>query len=100
MLIEGVDDLRFSILVNYCVYGNARQLIQQIGRVVRNSSQRKDTQRAFVLGSGTEQLERWWENYKQAEVKEEWNYFWFAKTLANFEINDIATLPLLFCYNS
>jgi serine phosphatase RsbU (regulator of sigma subunit) len=25
---------------------------------------------------------------------------WFAKTLANFEINDIAALPPLFCYNS
>jgi len=25
---------------------------------------------------------------------------WFAKTLADFEINDIAGLPPLFCYNS
>ena len=25
---------------------------------------------------------------------------WFAKTLADFEINEIAALPLLFCYNS
>ena len=25
---------------------------------------------------------------------------WFAKTLANFEINDIAALPPMFCYNS
>jgi hypothetical protein len=25
---------------------------------------------------------------------------WFAKTLAAFEINDIAALPRLFCYNS
>jgi hypothetical protein len=25
---------------------------------------------------------------------------WFAKTLAGFEINDIAALPPLFCYNS
>jgi hypothetical protein len=25
---------------------------------------------------------------------------WFAKTLADFEINDIAALPSLFCYNS
>jgi hypothetical protein len=27
-------------------------------------------------------------------------YLWFAKTLAEFEINDIAALPPLFCYNS
>jgi hypothetical protein len=25
---------------------------------------------------------------------------WFAKTLADFEINNIAALPPLFCYNS
>jgi hypothetical protein len=25
---------------------------------------------------------------------------WFAKTLTDFEINDIAALPPLFCYNS
>jgi hypothetical protein len=25
---------------------------------------------------------------------------WFAQTLADFEINDIAALPPLFCYNS
>jgi hypothetical protein len=25
---------------------------------------------------------------------------WFAKTLADFEINDLAALPALFCYNS
>ena len=25
---------------------------------------------------------------------------WFAKTLADFEINGIAALPSLFCYNS
>ena len=25
---------------------------------------------------------------------------WFAKTLAAFEINNIAALPPLFCYNS
>jgi hypothetical protein len=25
---------------------------------------------------------------------------WFARTLADFEINDLAALPHLFCYNS
>jgi superfamily II DNA or RNA helicase len=75
MLIEGVDDPRFSILVNYCVYGNARQLIQQIGRIVRNSSHRKNAQNALVLGSRTELLERWWENYKQAELTDDWEYY-------------------------
>ena len=27
-------------------------------------------------------------------------HLWFAKTLADFEINNIAALPPLFCYNS
>jgi hypothetical protein len=25
---------------------------------------------------------------------------WFANTLSDFEINDLAALPALFCYNS
>jgi hypothetical protein len=25
---------------------------------------------------------------------------WFAKTLSDFEINDLTALPALFCYNS
>jgi hypothetical protein len=28
------------------------------------------------------------------------NRLWFANTLSDFEINDLAALPALFCYNS
>ena len=35
------------------------------------------------------------------EILKAWQeHLWFAKTLADFEINDIAALPPLFCYNS
>ena len=42
------------------------------------------------------------------DAKSEWCHLgflasrklWFAKTLADFEINDLAALPPLFCYNS
>jgi hypothetical protein len=33
-------------------------------------------------------------------AKTEFRELWFAKTLADFEINDLAALPPLFCYNS
>jgi hypothetical protein len=46
-----------------------------------------------------------WENDHAEEAKDNlgWNHacnLWFAKTLAEFEINDIAALPPVFCYNS
>jgi hypothetical protein len=30
----------------------------------------------------------------------DFEYLWFAKTLSDFEINDLAAAPALFCYNS
>src|SRR5439155_9218390 len=36
----------------------------------------------------------------QAQLAVTGVHLWFAKTLADFEINDIAALPPLFCYNS
>jgi superfamily II DNA or RNA helicase len=34
-LLEGVDDPSFVAVAIYDVFGNARQLVQQIGRVLR-----------------------------------------------------------------
>jgi len=39
----------------------------------------------------------WIPTSRQARPK---GKLWFAKALADFEINDIAALPPLFCYNS
>lgn len=49
-LLEGVDDPSFVAVAIYDNFGNARQLIQQIGRVLRSSDfSRKKDQKAYVL---------------------------------------------------
>lgn len=51
-LLEGVDDPSFVAVAIYDNFGNARQLVQQIGRVLRSSdSNRQEDQKAYVLAS-------------------------------------------------
>jgi hypothetical protein len=38
--------------------------------------------------------------WEESTPLEQDQILWFAKTLADFEINDLAALPPLFCYNS
>jgi len=40
------------------------------------------------------------EVFLSARAGAPYSSLWFAKTLADFEINDIAALPPLFCYDS
>jgi superfamily II DNA or RNA helicase len=47
-LLEGIDDERFQMVAMYERLENARQLIQQVGRVVRNTDQLPD-QSAYVI---------------------------------------------------
>ena len=49
-LLEGVDDPSFVAVALYDAFGNARQLVQQIGRVLRSSDPaRASAQTAYVL---------------------------------------------------
>lgn len=49
-LLEGVDDPSFIAVAIYDNFGNARQLVQQIGRVLRSSDpSRQEDQQAHVL---------------------------------------------------
>jgi superfamily II DNA or RNA helicase len=65
-LLEGIDDSSFVAVAVYDVFGNARQLVQQIGRVLRSSDERRKTrQEAFVLAS-PEMLSR---------MQESWNHY-------------------------
>lgn len=51
-LLEGVDDPSFVAVAIYDNFGNARQLVQQIGRVLRSSDpSRQEVQKAHVLAS-------------------------------------------------
>jgi superfamily II DNA or RNA helicase len=47
-LIEGLDDSAFRLLAIFGVFQNTRNLVQQIGRVIRNPTRLAD-QKAFVL---------------------------------------------------
>jgi superfamily II DNA or RNA helicase len=68
-LMEGVDDPDFVAVVVYDPPGNGRQLIQQIGRIVRTSPGRTRRQTAWVIASeqNARRIERTWDRYKQHE---------------------------------
>jgi superfamily II DNA or RNA helicase len=61
-LIEGLDDPAFRLVAIFGAFPNARNLVQQIGRVIRNPS-RATGQKAFVLA------------HQQDRQKDLWNRF-------------------------
>lgn len=61
-LIEGLDDPAFRLVAIFGAFPNARNLVQQIGRVIRNPL-RKANQKAFVLA------------HQQDGQKDLWNRF-------------------------
>ena len=73
-LLEGFDDSSFVAVAIYDVFGNARQLVQQIGRVLRSSDPRRRTsQQAFVMAHPD----------RVARVEASWNhYFEFERYCA------------------
>ncbi len=69
-LLEGIDDSSFVAVAVYDVFGNARQLVQQIGRVLRSSDERRKTkQEAIVLASPemVVRMETSWNHYLDFE---------------------------------
>lgn len=66
-LTEGLDDNRFCVLAILNRIRNDRKLIQQIGRVLRTSSNKSE--RAVVLYSEGIPAERSWKNYLEFEVQ-------------------------------
>ncbi|WP_445454987.1 DEAD/DEAH box helicase [Flavobacterium sp. HNIBRBA15423] len=61
-LIEGFDDPRFRMLATYKPMRNSRQLIQQIGRILRNPEKETDNL-AYVLDDETKSHQTIWNNY-------------------------------------
>ena len=61
-LIEGLDDPAFRLVAIFGAFSNARNLVQQIGRVIRNPT-RAAGQKAFVLA------------HQQDRQKDLWNRF-------------------------
>jgi superfamily II DNA or RNA helicase len=61
-LIEGFDDPRFKMLATYSIFKNSRQLIQQIGRVLRNPT-KTDNAIAYILDNDTLDHKSIWDSY-------------------------------------
>ncbi len=68
-LTEGVDDPSFRVVAFYQAYGNARSLVQQVGRVLRNPGGRRG-QKAYVLFDERQKLAEQWSGYRSFEYAE------------------------------
>jgi superfamily II DNA or RNA helicase len=65
-LIEGIDDPRFSLVAIYGPFTNARSLVQQVGRVLRNPSRAPD-QIAWVFSNVAHAQKPFWDGYRAYE---------------------------------
>lgn len=65
-LIEGLDDPRFCLLAMYRPLRNARALVQQVGRVIRNPSRAPD-QSAILFCHADDRQPAYWTGYKRYE---------------------------------
>lgn len=61
-LTEGFDDPRFAIVAFLDPATTGRELVQQIGRVIRNPSQKAD-QRAIVICRKGDRQKKFWDRY-------------------------------------
>jgi superfamily II DNA or RNA helicase len=80
-LIEGIDDPQFKVLAFYESLKNDRAIVQQIGRVLRNPTQRQDDVTALVVNRGDRDIERTWKAYRVFDSQD--------------DADSVATLPQL-----
>jgi superfamily II DNA or RNA helicase len=69
-LIEGIDDPSFCLLALYQPLRNARSLVQQIGRVIRNPQQAPG-QLAQVFCHPNDGQKEYWQNYLRYEAQDQ-----------------------------
>jgi superfamily II DNA or RNA helicase len=69
-LTEGLDDPSFRMVAFFQPFGNARSLVQQAGRVLRNPDKRRN-QVAFIFSDPADGLENRWRGYVEFEKSEE-----------------------------
>lgn len=58
-LLEGIDDSRFQLLAIFKEFGNTREIVQQIGRVIRNPERKANAIGHVLDHSGGKQRELW-----------------------------------------
>ena len=69
-LVEGIDDPRFGLIALYEPFSNARSVVQQVGRVIRNPT-RVAGQRAVLFTHPSHKQRAFWEGYLAYEAVEE-----------------------------
>jgi Type III restriction enzyme, res subunit len=84
-LMEGVDDPNFIVAAIYDLPTNARQLVQQVGRIVRTSPGRIRKQTAWVVATpeNAKRIEGGWQRYHQYET-------YCAEQTRHIVVNEIA----------
>ena len=65
-LTEGIDDADFRMVAFFQSFDNARSLVQQIGRIIRNPSERRG-EKAFVFSDKRDELAEQWNGYLEFE---------------------------------
>ncbi|MFN7541630.1 MAG: DEAD/DEAH box helicase [Acidobacteriota bacterium] len=65
-LLEGLDARDFCVLALFHPLKNARSLVQQVGRIIRNPG-RTPRQRGFVLSATSDRQEEFWNGYLKYE---------------------------------
>jgi superfamily II DNA or RNA helicase len=71
-LLEGIDEPAFCFLAIYEPLKNARSLVQQVGRIIRNT-QCFPSQSAFVLCRSGDGQKAYWDGYRKYESQFEEN---------------------------
>jgi superfamily II DNA or RNA helicase len=66
-LVEGIDDPRFCLLAVCSPFRNARALVQQVGRVVRNPG-REPEQFAYIFSHADDRQSTYWQAYRAYEA--------------------------------
>lgn len=87
MLAEGIDEPLFVIVAIFDLMGNARQLIQQMGRVARylRPNTRNRTQHGYILAHANT-VNRIEEEWKRYEVYEDY----IANNVEHMVVNEVA----------
>jgi hypothetical protein len=87
-LMEGIDDPSFVALAIFDLMGNARQLVQQIGRVTRHSNgdrRLKQISWVFATSSNETKIQTSWDRYIAYET--------YAARNTSFIVSNEVTLP-------
>lgn len=79
-LLEGIDEPRFRVLALFEPFKNTRQLIQQVGRIIRNPEKVID-QAAYFIDHSNGKQEKMWNDYLEYDKQ--------SKKFSSKSINDM-----------